>query len=75
MFMFFYQFFDSVQLIRGEAVISRERHRADPEFGFVPAAGDVDMGGLVPFVAVELEAIAASRNLNCRHGIKMPAAS
>jgi len=71
--MFSYQIFDFVQLMRGEAVVSRKRHWANPEFGFITAPGDVDVRGLVPFIAIELEAIAASRNLDCRHGMKMAA--
>jgi len=71
--MFSYQIFDFIQLVRGEAVVSRERHWAEPELGLIAAADDVDVGGLVSFVTIELKAIAASRNLDCRHGIKMPA--
>jgi hypothetical protein len=43
--MFSYQIFDFIQLMRGEAVISGEGHRTNPEFGLITRTGYVDVGG------------------------------
>jgi hypothetical protein len=72
--MFPYQIFYFVQLVRDEAVISGKRHRADPEFGFITCTRDVDVGGLVSFIAIKLKAIATSRNPDRWHEIRMAAA-
>jgi hypothetical protein len=73
--MFSYQIFDLVQLVRCKAVISGKGHRTNPEFGFITRTGDVDVGGLVFFIAIKLKAIAASRNPDRWHEINANAAS
>jgi hypothetical protein len=72
--MFSYQIFDFVQLMRGKAIVSRKRYRGDPELGLITPADDVDVGGLVSFVAIKLKSIAASRNLDRWHRMKMAVA-
>src|ERR1700733_409417 len=74
MFMFDYQIFDFIQLMRGEPVIARERNGAEPELRLVAGAGHMDVGWLIVFIAIEQEMITASWNLDGGHKTKMAVA-
>jgi hypothetical protein len=71
MFIFRYQIFDFIQLMRREPVIAGERYRGDPELCLTAGPGHMDMRRLVSFVGVKQELVAASRNLDRWHGIKI----
>jgi hypothetical protein len=44
---------DITEFVRGESRINRNRQAMKPEFGFLVAHANVNMGGLAPFIGIE----------------------
>jgi hypothetical protein len=44
---------DIIEFVRGESRINRNRQVMKPEFGFLVAHANVNMGGLVSFIGIE----------------------